>query len=192
MVKRSELVEELARLNRIIEEKESALVEQTVKNSSLTKDFGQLKELFEETFKTQGKKDVGINTRKPDFEFELSDLKKFLNSPWECDSESFIAMNREWHLSFDVEEKDFLAIYLCLDDSLRGQKVKTTFYLSILGQANEDQLLRKTTEVFKGGQECWGWATFISSEELEDDGFIEDDKIKVSVYIESAESVSTE
>ena len=143
LIKRAELVEELARLNKLIEEhatknsnltkaievKKSELTIQTTKISVLSREVDNLKkekkrikeaENLSELVKMLGDKiDLGVNRKKADFEYELDGVDAFLDSNKVHYSKYFFAGSLAWYLEFKTKVDEEISFDLSACKELR-------------------------------------------------------------------------
>ncbi|KFK37149.1 hypothetical protein AALP_AA4G219500 [Arabis alpina] len=141
-------------------------------------------------------------TQKPSFRFEIDN---FSEKEGEILSETFVSGGCEWNLSVfpkgeDSLAKNHLSLYLEVSnpESLpTGWKRRTQFYFVALNQSDK--------ELYKSGpksiQECilfcdediaWGFRKAFLLSKFEEEGFLENDKLIIEVYINVFEALAEE
>ena len=212
MTKRgSELADEVAKLNQIIENKEAELKAQILENSVLSKKVDKLEEAAKTILTIEGTGLFGklvqlakVSTRplnldlyrkNVDYEYELCDFDAFPKSKVYRYSDFFFAGGVAWYLVVKPDNKDgieYLSIYLHAKDYAGGDggywHVKVNYSLSIVNQsidfwsfANQKKTYSSTSDF--GGSRGWGYPYFISIKDLRDNGYIKDNKIRVQACL---------
>lgn len=216
MTKRAELVEEVARLKKAIEDhiaKNSKLTktieEQAAKITGLgreivecrmeTKRIKEVKDLNEVVKMLESKIDLSVHRKKTDFEYELTGVDAFLGSTATRCSKWFLAGGLAWYLLFQMKvegEVRSLSIYLYVKNYRLGREKWSTDVsadFSILSQSGGENCSRKFSKKFDSNDVLnWGYSTFITASKLRTSGYIKEDKIKVRLALELGELVRTE
>ena len=199
----------MAKLNKLVESKEAALIDQDNKINELYKEIDRLtkastlasstaiKRTGEELKPQQvvemlaGKVDIGLNRKKVDFDYELQNVDAFLELDHQGRTEYFFTKYLAWYVAFKVVkelEVQYLAVYLYSANytvSSVMQPIKTTYDLTLLTQTGiKNKSFSSTNEFGTPSTSFWGLAKFISINDLKLGGYIKNNKFKVRVHLE--------
>lgn len=195
--KHADFIGVMARLNQLIDYKETELYEQATKNLELSQKIDELEQsvkaiegvdLFGKLVKlaelSTGQLDLGLNRKQTDFEFELNNVKAFLESKAILNSQYFFAGGLAWYLALKPcikDEEKHLSIFLYAKDyadNADDWSIRAKFQLSIINQSwGLDSTLGYTNDFNKANG--FGLHKFISIRDLQAGGYIRNDKIRV-------------
>ena len=146
----------------------------------------------------RGNVEIGVTRIKAKFNYELNEVDAFLESGNVHLSEHF-ACNLTWYLKFETKvegEEKFLSIFLFSKNYVAGKvnwSIKSSLAMLLLGQSGgPNKLFDANSEFITKTFIEYSWPSCISIKNLRAGGYIKDNKIKITIWLEGDELVSGE